>query len=288
MNSNIRKGLLYLIPVNLFILIFFVVPVISMFNLSFLKWSPNKQSVFIFFDNYAKLFNDPKFFLSFYNTLLYTLIVTPIIFLMAFFFATVLRKATQANVIYRVIFFIPFTISFVASSYIWLWLLSDVYGILNYVFLKIGIISQPFNFFSDQITAIIAVSIMVSWKTQGFSMILLLAGLSTIPSEVYESAAIDGAGKVRTFLSITIPLLRPTIVLALILSLAGSFRAFDHFYIMTNGNPLDRTMTILMYINKVGFEFFEVGKSAAASVIFALFLLSLSVLQLKVGRYGND
>lgn len=288
MDTNMRKGLLYLTPVALLIVIFFIVPVISMFHLSFLEWSPTKANTFVFFENYIDLFHDSHFLQSFGNTLLYTVIVTPIIFFMAFFFALVLRKNTGSNVVYRVIFFIPFTISFVAASYVWLWLLSDTYGILNYVLLKVGIVEKPFNFFNEQFRAMMAVSMMIGWKTQGFSMLLLLSGMAGIPNEVYESAAIDGAGRVRVFFRITLPLLRPTIVLALILSLAGSFRAFDQFYVMTHGNPLNRTMTLLMYINRVGFEYFEVGKSAAASVAFSLFLLGLSILQLKAGRYGRD
>jgi multiple sugar transport system permease protein len=132
------------------------------------------------------------------------------------------------------------------------------------------------------------VSIMVAWKTLGFTMIIVIAGLQGISPQIYEAASIDGAEKSQVFRYITLPLLRPTLVLALILSLAGSFKAFDHFYIMTKGGPLKTTETIVMYINKIGFEFYDIGFGSAVSVIFLGILLLISYLQLKAGGFQNE
>lgn len=117
---------------------------------------------------------------------------------------------------------------------------------------------------------------------------ILIAGLQSIPLEVYEAAKIDGATKFQEFYCITLPLLRPTLILALIISIAGSFKAFDHFYIMTTGGPLKTTQTIVMYINKVGFEYYDIGRGSAISVIFLIILLIISYLQLKLGGFTND
>ena len=122
----------------------------------------------------------------------------------------------------------------------------------------------------------------------GFPILILLAGLSSISKEVYEASAIDGAGRFRVFFSITLPLLRPTIFLVLVMSVAGSFKAFDHFFIMTSGGPMRTTETIVMYINKVAFENYEMGQGSAISVLFLFLLLFVSYQQIRLGEYDRE
>jgi multiple sugar transport system permease protein len=119
-------------------------------------------------------------------------------------------------------------------------------------------------------------------------MVILLAGLSSISPSITEAAKIDGAGNPRIFFSITLPLIRPTLALALIMSVAGSFKGFDQFVIMTGGGPMRTTQSIIMYINKIAFDFYDLGGSAAISVIFLVVLVTLSYYQNKLGGYGND
>jgi multiple sugar transport system permease protein len=149
-------------------------------------------------------------------------------------------------------------------------------------------IDNPINWLGSTWLSRIMVSIMVSWKTLGFTMIIVIAGLQGIEPQIYEAASIDGAKKFQTLRYVTLPLLKPTLILALILSLAGSFKAFDHFYIMTKGGPLKTTETIVMYINKVAFEYYNIGLGSAISVIFLIILLIISYLQLKAGGFNNE
>jgi multiple sugar transport system permease protein len=210
------------------------------------------------------------------------------IFVPAVMLANALKKTSRSTKIFRTIFFVPYAISFVAASYIWQWIYNDSYGVLNYILISLNMIGQPINWLGQTWLSRIMVSIMVAWKTLGFTMIIVIAGLQGISPQIYEAASIDGARKSQVFRYITLPLLRPTLVLALILSLAGSFKAFDHFYIMTKGGPLKTTETIVMYINKIGFEFYDIGFGSAISVIFLGILLLISYLQLKAGGFQNE
>ena len=256
--------------------------------MSFQEWNPLGGSKFVGLSNYIEILESKEFWQTLWNTTIYTIIVTPMIFLPAILLATGLRKTTSSSKIFRTIFFLPVAISFVVASYVWLWIYNDTYGILNYILMTMGFLDKPIAWLDTTWKARVMVSIMIAWKTQGFTMMILLAGLQSIPAELYEAAKIDGAGRFQLFRYITLPLLRPTLVLSLIISIAGSFKAFDHFYIMTGGGPMKTTQTMVMYINKVTFEYYKVGLGAAASVIFLIMLLVISIFQLKIGGFSHD
>ncbi|HCO69272.1 MAG TPA: sugar ABC transporter permease [Mesotoga infera] len=291
MKQKTRKGLfgfLFLLPVLVMISIFFIYPLIKVVLMSFQEWKIMGGSSFVGLSNYKKALSDDEFWKTLWNTVIYAVIVTPMIFVPAVMLANALKKTSRSTKIFRTIFFVPYAISFVAASYIWQWIYNDSYGVLNYILISLNTIDQPINWLGQTWLSRIMVSIMVAWKTLGFTMIILIAGLQGISPQIYEAASIDGAKKSQVFRYITLPLLRPTLVLALILSLAGSFKAFDHFYIMTKGGPLKTTETIVMYINKIGFEFYDIGFGSAISVIFLGILLLISYLQLKAGGFQNE
>ncbi|CCU85179.1 MULTISPECIES: sugar ABC transporter permease [Mesotoga] len=291
MKQKTRKGLfgfIFLLPVIVMISIFFIYPLIKVVLMSFQEWKIMGGSSFVGLSNYKKALVDDEFWKTLWNTIIYAIIVTPMIFVPAVLLANALKKTSRSTKIFRTIFFLPYAISFVAASYIWQWIYNDSYGILNYILISLNLIGQPINWLGQTWLSRVMVSIMVAWKTLGFTMIIVIAGLQGISPQIYEAASIDGAEKSQVFRYITLPLLRPTLVLALILSLAGSFKAFDHFYIMTKGGPLKTTETIVMYINKIGFEFYDIGFGSAVSVIFLGILLLISYLQLKAGGFQNE
>ena len=291
MKQKTRKGLfgfLFLLPVLVMVSIFFIYPLIKVVLMSFQEWKIMGGSSFVGLSNYKKALADDEFWKTLWNTIIYAVIVTPMIFVPAVMLANALKKTSRSTKIFRTIFFVPYAISFVAASYIWQWIYNDSYGVLNYILISLNMIGQPINWLGQTWLSRIMVSIMVAWKTLGFTMIIVIAGLQGISPQVYEAASIDGAKKSQVFRYITLPLLRPTLILALILSLAGSFKAFDHFYIMTKGGPLKTTETIVMYINKIGFEFYDIGFGSAVSVIFLGILLLISYLQLKAGGFQNE
>jgi len=282
------SSLIMLSPILVLVIVFFVYPLFRVFFMSLQDWHPLGRPEFIGFSNYRGVLSSTEFWVSFYNTIIYTLIVTPMIMIPALYFAVVLNKTSLKSKFFRTVFFLPVAISFVVASYIWQWIYNDIYGLLNYILASIGLIDQPVVWLGETWLARVMVSVMVAWKTTGFSMMILLAGLQAIPHEVYEAAKIDGANSRQEFWRITLPLLRPTLMLALIISIAGSFKAFDHFYIMTGGGPMRTTQTIVMFINKYSFEFYRVGAGAAASVILLVVLLALSSLQLRIGGFRRN
>ncbi|MDK2951053.1 MAG: multiple sugar transport system permease protein [Kosmotogales bacterium] len=287
-NRKYLISLAFLSPIIIMVSIFFVYPLIKVIIMSFQEWQVMGESRFIGFSNYVNALTDGEFWKTLWNTVIYAIIVTPMIFIPAVLLAIALRYTNKSSKFFRTIFFIPYAISFVAASYIWKWIYNDMYGILNYVLISFHMIDNPINWLGNTWLSRIMVSIMVSWKTLGFTMIIVIAGLQGIEPQIYEAASIDGAKKSQILRYVTLPLLKPTLILALILSLAGSFKAFDHFYIMTKGGPLKSTETIVMYINKVAFEYYNIGLGSAISVIFLIILLIISYLQLKAGGFNNE
>lgn len=282
---HLFTSLAFLTPALLFTAIFFYIPLIEAFRMSFYDWALLGESEFIGFTNFINLFNDPEFWQSLWNTVIYTAIVTPMIFIPAIFLAVLINRQFRGIVIFRAIYFLPVTLSFVVASYVWTWIFSDSYGILNYLLQMADIISSPIAWLHSTWSARFAVSLMIAWKTIGLTMLILLAGLQGVPNIVYEAAAIDGASFWQKHRYITAPLMRPTFALALILSVAGSFKAFDQFVVMTGGGPGRSTQTIVMYLEKVGFRRFDLGYAGAISVLFLFLLLILSSLQLRIGRF---
>lgn len=290
-NIKVENGYLqsfiFLLPVMMFATIFFFIPLIKVVYMSFFEGAILGESVFVSLGNYKVLLEDAEFWRAMGNTLIYAIIVTPIIFIPAIFLAVLLNKKTKGVKFFRAIYFLPVTISLVVASYIWNWIYSDLYGILNYILRSLNIISEPILFFGSTWMARFSVSIMVGWKTIGFSMLIILAGLQGIQQILYEAASIDGANQWQKFKFVTLPLLRPTLTFALIISIAGSFKAFDQFYIMTGGGPARSTETIIMYLQKIGFEYYKLNYAAAISVVFLILLLFISALQFWAGRFNE-
>ena len=274
-----RTGLLFLLPAVALNLTFFLYPLFRVIQMSFYKWTVLGTSQFLGLGNYERLINDPLFWKSFSNTLIYTLVVTPPIFLVAFGLALLLNRQYKGTAFFRTVYFVPVAISFVVASRVCLWICNELYGILNYALSSLGLISSRVSWLGTPWMARISVSIMVTWKTAGFSMMILLAGLQGIPTQVNEAASIDGANAFQRFAYITFPMIRPTFVLALMVSLIGSFLAFDHFHVMTQGGPANSTMTIVMYIFRTGFEYFNLGYGSAMSIVLLAILIVLSLIQ---------
>ena len=281
-------SVIFLMPAIILMAVFFVYPLIRVFVMSFQYWRVLKGAEFIGLDNYTKLLRDSEFWKSLWNTIIYTAIVTPMIFVPAIALANCLKTTTRRTRILRTIFFIPVAISFVSASYLWKWIYNDTAGLLNYLLNLAGFIRGQQSWLSETWMARTMVSVMIAWKTQGMTMIILIAGLQSIPQALYEAAEMDGASKRQRFRFITLPMLRPVVVLSLIISIAGSFKAFDHFFIMTRGGPMKTTQTIVMYINKLAFEYFDIGFGSAVSVVLLVILFIVSALQMKLGGYKND
>jgi multiple sugar transport system permease protein len=277
-----KMAFLFLAPALALNFTFFLYPLIRTIWMSFYKWTVLGNSKFIGMENYDKLMSDPQFWQSFKNIVIYTIMVTPMIFMVAFVLAIMLNRKFKGVNFFRSVYFLPVTFSFVVASLIWMWMYNEMYGIINFLFKYVGLIDQPVAWLGKTWLARISVSIMIVWKTAGFSMVLLLAGLQGIPESIYEAASIDGASGIKKFMYVTFPILKPTFALALLISFIGSFLAFDHFYVMTGGGPANTTQTVVMYIFKTSFNFFKLGYGASISIFLLIILVILSFGQIKL------
>lgn len=277
-------GLIFVLPAVIFTLLFFILPLVMTIWMSFNNWPLIGTPSFIGLDNYSTLVSDRQFSISLGFTVKYTLFITPAIFILAFILALLVNLPLRGVGLFRTAYFIPVVIGLGASSLLWVWLLNDRVGPINTILRQLHLLEGSRVWLGSYDTALFAINVSVIWKTVGFTMILLLTGIQAIPEEIHQAAMVDGASYLGRLRYITLPLLRPSIALALVLSVIGSFLAFDQFYIMTRGGPRNQTITVVYWIFNNSFTYFKMGYGAALSIVLLGILATLSMLQLRILR----
>ncbi len=287
-NSRTRKikkiviPLIFIAPVLIINILFFCLPFLQSLLMSFFEWPLLGEKTFIGLENYRELFADEQFRVSLVFTLKYTLMVTPALFLVAFVLALLIDGRFKGVTLFRSIYFSPVVISMTSCSLIWLWIYNDLYGILNYILQKFHIIDESILWMGEAKTSLPAIVFMITWKMAGFSMLIILAAFQSVDIQVYESASIDGASKMKQFFHITLPIIRPQVGLALIMSVIGSVLAFEQFLIMTKGGPTETTTTLVHYIYNTSFKYYNFGYGSAMTMILLIIMLVLSVAQMRL------
>jgi multiple sugar transport system permease protein len=279
---RVQPGFFYILPSLLFVFVFFLIPLAMVAWMSLHDWPLLGEPTYTGVDNYASLLGDSTFWDSLWFTTKYTILVTPPIFICAYILAHLVNSRMRWVGFFRTIYFLPVVIGLGTSSLLWLWLFNDQVGFFNFILSHFGMIKGPV--LTTPTTSLAGVIVMVVWKTVGFTMVLLLVGMQAIPTELYEASKIDGATWWPIQFFITIPLLRRTIALALIISVVGSFLAFDQFFIMTGGGPNNSTVTVVYWIYRASFTYFKLGYGSALSLLLMVILTAISVLQLVVLR----
>jgi multiple sugar transport system permease protein len=275
-------SLLFILPALLLNLVFFIYPLIQAFIMSFYDVPMLGEQTFIGLENYIKLFHDQVFWTSLLFTFKYILMITGPLFLLGLILALLANRSLPFVTFFRSVYFMPVVISMTACSLVWLWAYNDLFGLINYYLKSLGIIDGPIVWMLKVSTSLPAICFMIVWKMAGFTMIILLSALQSIPQDVYEASKIDGAGRWQTFLWITIPLLKPAIILSLVVSVIGSALAFEQFVIMTHGGPANSTTTVVHLIYDTSFKYFNFGYGAAMAIVLLIILLVLSSVQIKV------
>ena len=273
---------LFICPVIVMNLIFFCLPFLQSLAMSFFEWPLLGEKTFVGLGNYQTLLADDQFRTSLLFTMKYTLFVTPALFLMAFILALLIDGKFKGVTLFRTIYFSPVVISMTSCSLIWRWIYNDLYGILNYILQKLHIIDEAILWMGSEKTSLPAIVFMITWKMAGFSMLIILAAFQSVDTEVYESAAIDGASKARQFFHITLPIIRPQVGLALIMSVIGSVLAFEQFLIMTKGGPTETTTTLVHYIYNTSFKYYNFGYGSAMTIVLLMIMLALSFAQMRL------
>ncbi|MCC6396920.1 MAG: sugar ABC transporter permease [Bacteroidetes bacterium] len=281
--KDIIAGVLFLSPTLLVFSLFVVFPVVFSFFLSFHKWNMfSAEQAFVGFDNYAAILVNPEFWSVLSNTALYTLGTVPLNMVIALAAAYVLNKKIIGRRILRTAFFLPVVMSPVAAAVIWRWVYEPNFGLLNYGLSVFGIPSV--NWLNDPTAAMFALILMGVWKSFGVNLVLFSAGLQGIPEQYYEAAQIDGAGKVRQFWNITLPLLSPTTFFILVMSIISSFQVFDTVYVLTSGGPLGSTKVLVFYLYENAFKYFEMGYASAVAYLLFAIVFVLTLVQVKYLR----
>lgn len=277
-------GYLYIAPAIALVAVFFVVPLGMTAWMSLHNWPLMGTHSFIGLDNYIAITKDVRFWRALNFTFYYTIIVTIAIFAVAFPLALFVQRPRPMVGVYRTAFFMPVVVGFASASLLWAWLLNVDAGLFSPAAYQLGLTEKKVNLLATFNPAFWSIIVMVVWKVAGFTMVILMTGLQSIPGELMEAAKIDGANAWQRFRAITLPLMRRTLALALILSVAGSILAFDQFYIILRGGPRNSTLTAVYWIFNQSFVSFKLGYGAALSMVLLVILVVLSLVQLRLLR----
>ncbi|MFO7323830.1 MAG: sugar ABC transporter permease [Chloroflexota bacterium] len=270
---------LFLLPSFALLLVFSLIPFVQGLYFSLTDYPLLQSPKFVGLDNFARLFRDPLFVASLKNTLVYMIATVALRVILGLAVAVALNGPLRGRVVFRAIFYLPVIAPLVTVSVIWRVIFDTYSGVLNAGLELLGI--APIPWLTSTAWAMPAVIIMSVWKTFGWNTVIFLAGLQGIPQQLYEAAAIDGASKWRSFIHITLPLLRPTILLAVVTSTISASQVFDQVYVMTGGGPGYSTMTLGQMVYTAGFQNYEMGYASAVSVILLLISLALTLVQFK-------
>ena len=277
---------LYLMPVVVILVIFHVLPIFYSLAVSFYEWDLIGAPEFIGTGNYLRLFDDPMFYKSLWNTVYFAILSVPLSIISSLAIALLLNNPISAIGLYRTVYFIPVITSINAVAIVWNFIYHPDFGLLNKILAIFSIDAQ--TWLQDPFWAMPCIIFMSIWKGLGYNVIIFLAGLQNIPKHLYEAARIDGASRWQQFRHITWPLLSPTTFFIFTISTIGSFQVFSQVYMMTpRGGPLKSTMVVVYYLYRKAFEQFEFGYALAMAfvlfmIIFACTLFNKLYLEKKV------
>lgn len=266
---------------------FSLYPVGYSLYLSFTKYDPlaGISPQFIGLSNYVEIMNDPTFWQAVKNTVIFVVGTIPVTTAIAIILAVFLNQRIKFRSFFRASYFVPVMTSVVVISTIFTYIYSP-YGLLNSLLNLFGIPGK--NWLLNTNFALPAIMVMMIWASFGYYTVLFLAGLQNIPEEIYESAAIDGANTVQTFFRITLPLLRPMLIFALVINTIRSFQIFSQIFVMTQGGPLGSTRTVVYYLYNMGFQKFRMGYASGIAYLLFILILIFSVIQMKSLSYEEQ
>lgn len=269
---------LYISPAFIVLTVVLVYPLGYALWLSFHQWTLRtfKQGIpFIGFKNYLDLFSNPDFLMSLRITITFVILAVGIEFILGMILALLLNHELKFKGFFRSMILLPMMCTNVVIGLTWRLLLNYQYGLVNFYLARIGIL--PIEWVSSPKVAMISVVLVDVWNTTSFIALMLLAGLQSLPEEPFEAARIDGASRLQTFFYLTLPLLKPIILVALLWRFIDTFRIFDVIYLLTAGGPARATETVSIYVYRYGFQSFNLGIAAAASFIMLLIMLVIAV-----------
>lgn len=282
-NNNLKAIFFFLGPAMFAIFVFFFIPVISAFVISFTDFDIYSlgnfsNARFIGLRNYTQLFEDPLFWTALQNTFFFVILAGPLSVFVSLFAAMLLNaKLVKFKGIFRLTYFMPVVTTLIAVAIVWRFIYHPRFGLLNYLLGFFHV--NPVDWLGDPFWAMPAIVLMSVWKNFGYNMIIFIAGLNNIPSDLYEAATIEGASWWQQFRSITLPMLVPTTLFISVITMIGYFQLFAEPYIMTQGGPLNKTLSIVQYMYQEGFRWWNMGYSAAIAFVLFFIIFLGTVIQ---------
>jgi len=285
-----RWGLILVSPYLIHLIVFVVGPLIASLYFSLSKYDMLNPPKWVGLENYQKLFHEPLFYKSLWNTIYFAILFVPAQTFLALLLAVALNQKLKALKLFRMAHFIPVISSWTVIMYVADAIFNPRFGLANTFLLKLGL--DPQRWFNDEHLVIPLLVLVAVWKGIGYIMIIYLAGLQSVPNELYEAAEMDGAGTIRKFTSITLPLISPTTFLVIVLSSITTFQAFEQIYVMTGGaadisaagGPNNSSLVLMLYLYREGFSFMHMGYASAIAWILFIILFTLTIIQLKIQK----
>lgn len=276
---------LFLLPALVLLGVFTFYPVVVGTALSLFDYNVITPPRFVGLAHFQALGHDRYFWTALGNSVRYLLVV-PVLQASGILLALWVRRPLRGMAVFRALYYLPVITSIVVVGLLWRWLYDDS-GLLNYVLLRLGLIHAPVHWLTDPSLALYAVMAVTWWKGLGYYMVIYLAGLEAIPPTYEEAAALDGAGPLARLLRVTLPLLRPSILLATTLSAISALRVFEEVYVMTGGGPVYSTYTVFYYMFDQAFTALHLGYAAAVGVVLAAVTVVFSVLNFRLLSQGG-
>ncbi|MCF6411568.1 carbohydrate ABC transporter permease [Pseudalkalibacillus salsuginis] len=287
MKQNVLTPYLFLLPGCVILGAFIFYPLLQAIWLSFTDYNMITDPAFTGTENYQRLFEDGMFWKTLIQTLIYLVGVVPALIILPIFLAILVNQKLKGIGFFRSAYYIPVVTSWVVVGITWEWVYAEK-GVLNYLLEVVGLINGSVHWLTSEKTALFAVMAVTVWKGLGYYMVIYLAGLQSIPSNLYEAAEIDGANKWQQTIRITIPMLMPSIIIVTVMSSIAAMKVFEEIYIMTGGGPLNSSKTLVFYIYQEAFEKLNMGYASAAGVVLFLITLIFSIVNLKLmGKKEN-
>ena len=288
---NVGAAWCFVAPAMLVIAVFFFLPVVAALAMSLTDFdiyalADSRNLRLVGLQNYAQLLQTPLFWQAFGNTLYFVVVGVPLSITVSFGAALLLHsRLVKFQAFFRTALFAPVVTTLVAVAVIWRYLFHPHYGLLNYTLGLIGI--SPVDWLGDPRWAMPAIIVFAVWKNFGYNMIILLAGLQSIPEQLYEAARIDGASMWQQFRHVTLPMLAPIVTMVNILTIAGYFQLFAEPYVMTQGGPLQSTVSVLYFMYEEGFKWWNLGSASAVAFVLFLFIFCVTAVQLRLARWQS-
>jgi len=276
---------LFVLPIVLFMLVFVLFPIAYNITLSLQDvnvYNFKKEHHFVGFENYVNTFKDPVFYTAFRNSIVFTVFSLVFQFGIGFALALFFNRRFPGRNLMRSLMLLAWMLPMVITASVFQWMLNGDYGVVNFILQSLGIIDQPYSWLSNQSTSLLSTIIANIWVGIPFNMIILLTGLQGMPEQLYEAAKLDGAGKLKQFRHITLPLMRPTILILIMLGIINTFKVFDIIFIMTAGGPVNSSNVLPIYSYQMSFTKFEFSQGASVSMIMFVILILIAMVYLRM------